>query len=414
VLNETKHIAHDLAKLETPVDRGRLWRICLIRCVAHRLLWSTGPLLPRQTRWTCRPKHSTQNHCLPTLSILFLYLLLLAPVVSVAPCSCAVSLLSRELPIPHHHSYQANKRNGTSKATLLSTPLVGIEFQGDVRLYNYNVRLLSFPYRTFRSVKSWSSSPHLVVHSTYLNTVNMEDLKRPCTLDQTLLETSTCQIESSGLAKPESTYKSPLQKLGEALRTPRPPATPHTNLLDPTIFRIPRKQDQYFSLTTSLSKLQVHLRNERPRPNVPNYSHQRSAGNRNSRTAVSQPGPLASQKANRSSGGEDMTNGIPDATQTEQRISTSHERAESISLHSTVLSRNPRSRPSFKPQRSSRGTSTWQLKQYAEATLGSGSLRKAVKLPEGEDRDEWLAVNGKFYSLISRGIIANWCRIGHS
>jgi MOB kinase activator 1 len=37
------------------------------------------------------------------------------------------------------------------------------------------------------------------------------------------------------------------------------------------------------------------------------------------------------------------------------------------------------------------------LKQYAEATLGSGSLRKAVKLPEGEDKDEWLAVNSKSY-----------------
>jgi MOB kinase activator 1 len=57
---------------------------------------------------------------------------------------------------------------------------------------------------------------------------------------------------------------------------------------------------------------------------------------------------------------------------------------------------NPRTtRAPFKPQKSNRGTSSWQLKQYAEATLGSGSLRKAVKLPEGEDKDEWLAVNGE-------------------
>jgi MOB kinase activator 1 len=56
---------------------------------------------------------------------------------------------------------------------------------------------------------------------------------------------------------------------------------------------------------------------------------------------------------------------------------------------------NPRTtRAPFKPQKAGRGTSSWQLKQYAEATLGSGSLRKAVKLPEGEDKDEWLAVNG--------------------
>ena len=62
-------------------------------------------------------------------------------------------------------------------------------------------------------------------------------------------------------------------------------------------------------------------------------------------------------------------------------------------LLSTVRS-NPRTRAPFKPQKSGRGTSSWQLKQYAEATLGSGSLRKAVKLPESEDKDEWLAVNG--------------------
>ena len=55
---------------------------------------------------------------------------------------------------------------------------------------------------------------------------------------------------------------------------------------------------------------------------------------------------------------------------------------------------NPRTRAPFKPSKTNRGTSSWQLKQYAEATLGSGSLRKAVKLPEGEDKDEWLAVNG--------------------
>jgi hypothetical protein len=56
---------------------------------------------------------------------------------------------------------------------------------------------------------------------------------------------------------------------------------------------------------------------------------------------------------------------------------------------------NARSRAPFKPNKTGRGTSSWQLKQFAEATLGSGSLRKAVKLPEGEDENEWLAVNGK-------------------
>lgn len=57
---------------------------------------------------------------------------------------------------------------------------------------------------------------------------------------------------------------------------------------------------------------------------------------------------------------------------------------------------NARTRNQFKPQRANKGTTSYQLRQFAEATLGSGSLRKAVKLPEGEDLNEWLAVNGMF------------------
>ena len=34
-----------------------------------------------------------------------------------------------------------------------------------------------------------------------------------------------------------------------------------------------------------------------------------------------------------------------------------------------------------------------QLSQYAHATLGSGDLGSAVRLPEGEDLSEWLAVH---------------------
>lgn len=52
----------------------------------------------------------------------------------------------------------------------------------------------------------------------------------------------------------------------------------------------------------------------------------------------------------------------------------------------------PQSR-TFKPRKAEAGTKLNQLKQYADATLGSGSLRAAVVLPEGEYRDEWLAVN---------------------
>lgn len=39
-------------------------------------------------------------------------------------------------------------------------------------------------------------------------------------------------------------------------------------------------------------------------------------------------------------------------------------------------------------------SSRYGLRKYAEQTLGSGSLRKCVMIPEGEDLDEWLAVHG--------------------
>lgn len=58
------------------------------------------------------------------------------------------------------------------------------------------------------------------------------------------------------------------------------------------------------------------------------------------------------------------------------------------------FSSNARTRGQFKPRNANKGTSSYQLRQFAEATLGSGSLRKVVKLPEGEDLSEWLAVNG--------------------
>jgi MOB kinase activator 1 len=68
----------------------------------------------------------------------------------------------------------------------------------------------------------------------------------------------------------------------------------------------------------------------------------------------------------------------------------------SCPVHSVdAPSSNARTRGQFKPQRTNKGTTSYQLRQFAEATLGSGSLRKAVKLPEGEDLNEWLAVNGK-------------------
>ncbi|KAF8698731.1 hypothetical protein HU200_034984 [Digitaria exilis] len=36
------------------------------------------------------------------------------------------------------------------------------------------------------------------------------------------------------------------------------------------------------------------------------------------------------------------------------------------------------------------------LKKYIDTTLGQGDLREAVRLPIGENLNEWLAVNSKF------------------
>ncbi|KAL5324079.1 hypothetical protein ACEPPN_008622 [Leptodophora sp. 'Broadleaf-Isolate-01'] len=61
-------------------------------------------------------------------------------------------------------------------------------------------------------------------------------------------------------------------------------------------------------------------------------------------------------------------------------------------LHNRTCS-NQRTRNQFRPRNATKGSTSYQLRQYAEATLGGGSLRKIVKLPEGEDENEWLAVN---------------------
>ncbi|PAA71173.1 hypothetical protein BOX15_Mlig001251g8 [Macrostomum lignano] len=48
----------------------------------------------------------------------------------------------------------------------------------------------------------------------------------------------------------------------------------------------------------------------------------------------------------------------------------------------------------FRPKKSiQEGTHQYDLLQKAAKTLGSGDLRLAVRLPEGEDANEWIAVN---------------------
>jgi len=52
-----------------------------------------------------------------------------------------------------------------------------------------------------------------------------------------------------------------------------------------------------------------------------------------------------------------------------------------------------------------------QLRKHIDATLGSGNLREAVKLPPGEDLNEWLAVNSNYFSLsntLLRAVYSTW------
>ncbi|GCA64168.1 MOB kinase activator family protein, partial [Kipferlia bialata] len=67
----------------------------------------------------------------------------------------------------------------------------------------------------------------------------------------------------------------------------------------------------------------------------------------------------------------------------------------------------------FKPHKRAKDTGKRaELSRHAQATLGSGNLREAVTLPEGEDLNEWLAVNTcDFFDQINMlyGTIAEFC-----
>lgn len=56
--------------------------------------------------------------------------------------------------------------------------------------------------------------------------------------------------------------------------------------------------------------------------------------------------------------------------------------------------------PGFKSKKKiEKGTKGYGLKQLAKMTLGTGNLEMAVELPDGEDLNEWLAVNTiEFYN----------------
>lgn len=67
----------------------------------------------------------------------------------------------------------------------------------------------------------------------------------------------------------------------------------------------------------------------------------------------------------------------------------------------------------FKPKKSyAKGSKRHELHKHAKATLGSGNLQAAVKLPESEDLNEWLAVNTvDFFNQINLlyGSVSEFC-----
>ncbi|CAA3016412.1 MOB kinase activator-like 1A isoform X2 [Olea europaea var. sylvestris] len=60
----------------------------------------------------------------------------------------------------------------------------------------------------------------------------------------------------------------------------------------------------------------------------------------------------------------------------------------------SLLGLGSRNQKTFRPKKSApSGSKGLQLQKHIDATLGSGNLREAVRLPPGEDLNEWLAVN---------------------
>ncbi|XP_006650185.1 MOB kinase activator-like 1A [Oryza brachyantha] len=79
----------------------------------------------------------------------------------------------------------------------------------------------------------------------------------------------------------------------------------------------------------------------------------------------------------------------------------------------SLFGRSSRSHLTFRPKKSATsGGKGLQLKKHIDTTLGSGNLREAVRLPIGEDLNEWLAVNTvDFFNQVSvlYGTLMEFC-----
>ncbi|KAJ0914055.1 putative MOB kinase activator family [Helianthus annuus] len=67
----------------------------------------------------------------------------------------------------------------------------------------------------------------------------------------------------------------------------------------------------------------------------------------------------------------------------------------------------------FRPKKGApSGSKGAQLKKHTDPTLGSGNLREAVRLPPGEDLNEWLAINAvDFFNQVNilYGTLTEFC-----
>ncbi|KAL2945119.1 MOB kinase activator-like 1A [Bienertia sinuspersici] len=74
-----------------------------------------------------------------------------------------------------------------------------------------------------------------------------------------------------------------------------------------------------------------------------------------------------------------------------------------------------RNQKTFRPKKNApSGSKGAQLQKHIDATLGSGNLREAVKLPPGEDFNEWLAVNNYLWTFFNQvnilyGTLTEFC-----
>lgn len=68
----------------------------------------------------------------------------------------------------------------------------------------------------------------------------------------------------------------------------------------------------------------------------------------------------------------------------------------------------PWSAHTFKPHKKvADGSKQSEMQKYVATTLGSGNLRLAVQLPEGEDLNEWLAANSLLNTYTHRHVLSS-------